>query len=113
MKVYCVYDHQFELFSDPFLSADDASAERLIVQTGLLSVEFRKRLSFNSLYAIGSFESAIVCNKTPIHVFKRPVLVSRGERFVYLVEQCEKSQKAHLATVSASDSDVKEDSENE
>lgn len=110
MKVYSVFDDQFELFSDPFLSADDASAEKLMVQTVLLTQGFRKRVSFNSLYAIGTFEAASSCDERPISVYKRPVLVSDGNRLAYLVEQCELAQKSHLSTVSQVDSDVKEDS---
>lgn len=112
MKIYCIYDDQFELFSEPFLSADDAAAERLIVQSAMLSEGYRKRVSFYTLYAIGSFESATSWDKMPMRAFKRPELVSGGSRIAYLVEQCELAQKSHLATVSASDSDVKEDSEN-
>lgn len=112
MKVYCVYDDQFELFSDPFLCADDAAAERLLVQTALASDGFRKRVSFNTLYAIGSFEPTSSFDKMPMRAFKRPDLVSGGNRIAFLVEQCEHAQNSHLATVSTSDSDVKEASLN-
>ncbi len=113
MKIYCVYDDQFELFSEPFLCADDAAAERLVVQTAIFSDGYRKRVSFYTLYAIGSFEPAISWDKMPMRSFKRPELVSGGNRIAYLVEQCELAQKSHLATVSASESDVREDLENE
>lgn len=113
MKVYSVFDDQFELFSDPFLCADDSAAERLIVQTALASEGFRKRLSLISLYAVGSFEPATLSYKMPMRSFKRPELVSGGSRLSYLAYQCELSDKYHLSSVSSVDSEEKEHCVNE
>lgn len=110
LLLYSVWDDQFKLYSDPFLAADDNAAERTLVQTAILSEGFRKRLCFHSLHCIGSFDPSSRC---PASVLKRPRLVSGSVRLMDLVDDIELAQKAHLATVSASDSDVKEDSENE
>lgn len=110
--MYAVYDEQFHVFSDPFLSADDDAAERLMTQTLLLSEGFRKRLVFTSLFCLGSYDGHIKSplDKSPLKSLKRPRLVSGSARLLDLVDAVESAQKAHLATVSASDSNVKEDS---
>lgn len=110
LSLYCVLDEQFNLFSDPFLAADDKAAERTIVQTAILSDEFRKRLCFHSLYCVGTYYPTL---KSPLRGLHRPRYVSGSARLMDLVDAIERAQKAHLATVSASDSEVKEDSENE
>lgn len=106
--LYCVWDEQFSLYSDPFLAADDKAAERTLVQAATVSDEFRMRLCFRSLYCIGTYNHNLKC---PARILKRPRFVSGSERLVGLVDAIERAQKAHLATVSVSDSDVKEDSE--
>lgn len=105
--LYSVWDDQFKLYSDPFLAADDNAAERTLVQTAILSEGFRKRLCFHSLHCIGSFDPSLKC---PAKVLKRPRIVSCSDRLIDLVDSIERAQKAHLATVSASDFD-KEDSQ--
>lgn len=110
MFQYSVWDGQFDLFSEPFLAADDNSAERTVVQTAIVSEGFRKWLGSYSLYCIGSFDPTKEC---PAKVLKSPRLVSSPGRLMNLVDAIERAQKAHLATVSASDSELKEDSENE
>lgn len=107
LSLYSVFDDQFKLYSDPFLAADDNAAERTLVQTAILSEGFRKRLVFHSLYCIGSFDP---CLKIPARVLKRPRLVSGSARLLDLVDDIERKQKEHQATVSASDFE-KEDSE--
>lgn len=112
LSLFSVLDEQFNLYCDPFLAADDNSAERILVQTAILSEEFRKRLCFHSLYCIGSFDPTLKC---PACVLKRPRLVSGSVRLNELVEavevaNCHRSfMKDNTGTVSASDSDVKED----
>lgn len=98
LKLYSVYDEQFRYFSDPFCSFDDNAAERLMTQTALVSSDFRKRLCFQSLHCIGSFDPA---SKTPFSALKRPRLVSCPERLIDLVDAIDRAQKAHRATVSA------------
>lgn len=98
LKLYCVYDSQFRFFSEPFCSSDDNAAERLMTQTASVSSDFRKRLCFQSLHCIGSFDPM---SKTPFTALKRPRLVSGSERLMDLVDAVEKAQKAHAATVSA------------
>lgn len=110
MFQYSVWDDQFNLYSEPFLAADDNSAERTVVQTATVSDGFRKWLGSYSLYCIGSFDPTQEC---PAKVLKRPRLVSSPGRLMHLVDVIESAQKAHLSTVSASDSDFKEEFENE
>lgn len=111
LNMYAVYDEQFQVFSDPFLSADDDSAERLMTQTLLLSEGFRKRLVFISLFCLGSYEgSKGPFDKSPVKSLKHPRLVSGTVRLMDLVDAVERAQKAHLSTVSCSDFE-KEDSE--
>lgn len=111
MNVYSIYDSQFNLFSDPFLAADNAAAERVLIQTALISEGFRKRVSFNCLYLIGSFASDSNWDVMPLKAARRPKLVCSGNRLITLVNQCEEAQRAHLSTVSSPDSFPKEDSE--
>ena len=108
LSLYSVWDDQFEVYSDPFLAADDKAAERTLVQAAILSEGFRKRLCFHSLYCIGTYYPTLKC---PARTLKCPRYVSGSERLIGLVDAIERAQKAHLATVSVSDSDVKEDSE--
>jgi hypothetical protein len=108
LSLYSVWDDQFKLYSDPFLAADDNAAERTLVQTAILSEGFRKRLCFHSLHCIGSFDPSLKC---PASVLKRPRLVSGSDRLMDLLGAIERAQKAHLATVSGSDSVEKEDSD--
>ena len=110
MFQYSVWDDQFDLFSEPFLAVDDNAAERTVIQTAIASEGFRKWLGSYSLYCIGSFDPTQEC---PSKVLKHPRCVSDSVRLLKLVDAIERAQQAHLATVSASDSDVKEDSENE
>lgn len=110
VSLYCVWDDQFSLYSDPFLAADDKAAERLLVQAANVSDEFRKRLCFQSLYCIGTYYHNLKC---PARMLKRPRYVSGSERLIGLVDAIEKAQKAHLATVFISDSEVKEDTSDE
>lgn len=110
MFQYSVWDDQFKLYSEPFLAADDNAAERTVVQTAIVSEGFRKWLGSYSLHCIGSFDPTQKC---PAKVLKQPRLVSGPARLLTLVDLIERKQKAHLATVSASDSVVMEDSENE
>lgn len=110
MFLYSVWDDQFKLFSDPFLAADDNAAERTLVQTAILSEGFRKRLGFHSLHCIGSFNPSL---RSPACVLKRPRLVTGSVRLMDMVDAVVRVQKAHDATVSASDSDVLEDYANE
>lgn len=110
LSIYCVLDDQFKLYSDPFLAADDKAAERILVQTAILSEEFRKRLCFHSLYCIGTYYPAL---NSPLRALKRPRYVSGSGRLMDLVEDIELAQKAHHTTLFPSDSEVKEDSENE
>lgn len=110
LSLYCVWDEQFKSYSDPFLSADDKAAERVLVQTATLSDGFRKRLCFHSLYCVGTYYPLL---NSPLRALKRPRYVSGSARLMSLVDAIERAQKAHLATVSVSDSEVKEDSENE
>lgn len=115
LNIYAVYDEQFHVFSDPFLSADDDAAERLMTQTLLLSDGFRKRLVFISLFRLGSYDAHIKSpvDKSPLNSIKHPRLVSGSVRLMDLVDAVERAQKAHLSTVSATDAEVMEDSENE
>ena len=110
LSLYCVWDDQFKVYSDPFLAADDNAAERILVQTAILSDEFRKRLCFHSLHCVGTFYPTLV---SPVRALKRARYVSSSARLMDLVDAIDRAQKAHLATVSASDSEIKEDSENE
>lgn len=110
MFQYSVWDDQFKLYSEPFLAADDNAAERTVVQTAIVSEGFRKWLGNYSLHCIGFFDPTMEC---PAKVLKHPRLVSGPVRLLNLVDFIERKQKEHLATVSASESDVKEDSENE
>lgn len=114
LNIYAVYDEQFHVFSDPFLSADDGAAERLITQTSLLSEVFRQRLVFSALFCLGSYDCQITApfDKCPIKSLRHPRLVSGSVRLMDLVDAVERAQKAHLATVSGSDFE-KEDSDNE
>lgn len=105
--LYSVWDDQFNVYSAPFLAADDNAAEKILVQTAILSDEFRKRLNFHSLYCIGVYHPTL---KSPARIPKRPRLVSGSVRLMDLVDAVERAQKSHLATVSVSDSE-KEDSE--
>lgn len=109
MFQYCVWDDHFQLYSEPFLAADDNAAERTIVQAAIYSDSFRKLLVSYSLYCIGSFDATLEC---PAKVLKHPRLVSGSSRLMDLVDAVERAQKAHLATVSGSDSE-KEGSEND
>lgn len=102
MLQYSVRDDQFDLYSEPFLAVDDNAAERTVVQTAIVSEGFRKWLGSYSLYCIGSFDPSEEC---PAKVLKHPRLVSTPARLINLVDNIEKAQKAHLATVSPSDSD--------
>lgn len=106
VSLYCVWDEQFKVYSDPFLAADDKSAERTIVKASTVSVEFRQRLCFQSLYCLGTYYHDLKC---PARILKRPRYVSGSKRLMRLVDAIESAQKAHLATVSTSDSDVEED----
>ena len=108
LYLYCVWDDQFEVYSDPFLAADDTAAERILVQTAILSDELRKRLFFHSLYCIGVYHPTL---KSPARILKNPRFVSGSSHLMDLVDAVDRAQKAHLATVSVSDSEVKEDSE--
>lgn len=108
LSLYSVWDDQFKLYSDPFLAADDNAAERTLVQTAVISDVFRKRLCFHSLHCIGFFDPSL---KSPARVLKRPRLVSGSDRLIDLVDAVETAQKAHLATVTDSGSEVKEDFE--
>ena len=108
LSLYSVWDDQFKLFSDPFLAADDNAAERILVQSAILSDGFRKRLCFYSLHCIGSFDSSLF--KCPARVFKPPRFVSASVRLMDLVDAIELKQKEHLSTVSVSDSEEEEDS---
>ena len=110
LSLYCVWDDQFKLYSDPFLAADDKAAERTLVQTATLSDGFRKRLCFHSLYCVGTYYPNL---KSPLRALKRARYVSGSARLMDLVDAIERAQQAHLATVSDSDSEVTEDSENE
>lgn len=112
LNMYAVYDEQFHVFSDPFLSADDDAAERLITQTSLLSEGFRKRLVFTALFCLGSYDGLIKApfDKSPLKLLKHPRVVSGSVRLMDLVDAVERAQKAHLSTVSRSDFE-KEDSE--
>lgn len=105
LNMYAVYDEQFHVFSDPFLSADDDAAERLMTQTLLLSEGFRKRLVFTSLFCLGSYDGAIKppLGKSPLKSLKRPRLVSGSVRLMDLVDAVERAEKSHLATVTGSD----------
>lgn len=109
LYLYSVWDDQFNVYSDPFLAADDDAAEKILVQTAILSDAFLKRLSFYSLYCIGVYHPTL---KSPARILKNPRLVSGSSRLMDLVDAVERAQKAHLATVSGSDSE-KEDSEND
>lgn len=122
--MYAIYDDQFHVFSDPFLSADDNAAERLITQTALLSEGFRLRLFFSALFCLGSYDGlydglvSSPFDKTPLKVLKRPRLVSGSVRLNELVEACEVA-KCHQSFRKAdngdqdplSASEVKEDSD--
>lgn len=107
---YSVWDDQFKMYSEPFLAADDNAAERTVVQTAIVSEGFRKWLGSYSLHCIGSFDPTTEC---PAKVLKHPRLVSGSVRLLNLVDALERAQRAHLATVSASDSDDVEVSKNE
>lgn len=115
LNMYAVYDEQFHVFSDPFLSADDDAAERVMTQTSLLSEGFRKRLVFTSLFCLGSYDGLAKApvDKSPIKSLKHPRLVSGSVRLMDLADAADRAQQAYLSTVSASDAEVKEDSENE
>lgn len=108
VSMYCVWDEQFSLYSDPFLAPDDKAAERNLVMAATVSGEFRKRLCFLSLYCIGTFYHDLKC---PARMLKRPRYVSGSERLMPLVDAIESAQKPHLATVSRPDSELEEDSE--
>lgn len=108
MKLYSVYDDQFRLFSDPFLAADDVSAERLLVQTALLSDGFRKRVAFNSLYCLGSYDPA---KKRPGSFYRSPVLVSYGSRIFDIVSECLSKEPVEKAFYSKEILKEMEDSE--
>lgn len=86
LSLYSVWDDQFKIYSDPFLAADDNAAERILVQTAILSDGFRKRLCFHSLHCIGSFDPSL---ESPAKVLKRPRLVSGSVRLNELVEAVE------------------------
>lgn len=108
LNLYAVYDNQFKFFSDPFLSADDSAAERLMVQTSLLSEGFRSRLVFTSVFCLGSYDAMSKC---PIKPLKRPRFAVGSKRLMDLVDATERAQNDHLASDSVSDSDVQEVSE--
>lgn len=110
VSLYCVWDEQFSLYSDPFLAADDKAAERTLVQAATVSDEFRMRLCFQSLYCLGTYYHNLRC---PARMLKRPRYVSGSDRLVGLVDAIVRAQKAHLASLSPSDSDVKEVSSDE
>lgn len=105
MFQYSVWDDQFNLYSEPFLAADDNAAERTVVQTAIVSEGFRKLLGSYSLYCIGSFDPTLEC---PAKVLKHPKLVSGPSRLMALMDAIERAQKAHRATGSASDSEEEE-----
>lgn len=83
MKVYSVFDEQFDLFSEPFLAADDVAAQRLMVQTAAISEEFRHRLSLYTLYLLADFDPTV---SDPLDLMDHPVVVASGDRLVSLVE---------------------------
>lgn len=111
MNVYSLYDEQFDLFSDPFLAADHVAAERVLVQTALISDELRNRVSFYCLYFIGTFASDSKWDVMPLKSRRSPKIVCSGRRLSDLVNQCLSARNAHLTSVSDSDFEIKEDSE--
>lgn len=86
MKLYSVFDGQFNLFSEPFIAADDVAAQRLMVQTAAISEEFRKRLSLYSLYLLADFDPTY---SNPLVLTDHPLVVAYPDKLVALVEQSE------------------------
>lgn len=75
------------MFSEPFIAADDVAAQRLMVQTAAISDEFRKRLSWYTLYRLADFDPA---GSEPLEPLPYPVDVASGDRLVAMVEQSER-----------------------
>ena len=86
MKVYSVFDVQFNLFSEPFVAADDVAAVRLLVQTAAVSEEFRKRLSLYKLYLLADFDPTV---SEPLDLMDHPLVVAYPDKLVALVEHSE------------------------
>lgn len=87
MKMYCVYDVQFNVHSDPFLAADDNAAERIVIQSAVVIPEVRARMHLNQLVLVADFESVSL---NPVTVdADYPHVVSTPERLVSLCEASE------------------------
>ena len=92
MKVYSLFDTQFGIYSDPFLSADDLSAERLIIQTAEVSEGLRARLHVMSLYYLADFNPS-ASDVSPLSAGDSAELVSSPERLGKLLEQSVRMNK--------------------
>lgn len=91
MKMYCVFDEQFKVFSDPFLATDNNAAERIVVQTASVVPEIRARMYVTSLYYVADFFPDFhspVCFDDGV-----PCMVSCSDRLVALCEAGEKKLK--------------------
>lgn len=91
MKMYCVFDEQFEVFSDPFLAKDNNAAERIVIQTAAVVPEIRARMNMTSLYYVADFFPDFhspVCFDDGV-----PCIVSSSDRLVALCEAGEKKLK--------------------
>ena len=91
MKMYCVFDEQFKVFSDPFLATDNNAAERIVIQTAAVVPEIRARMSLTSLYYVADFFPDFhspVCFDDGV-----PCMVSCSERLEALCEAGEKKLK--------------------
>lgn len=91
MKMYCVFDEQFEVFSDPFLATDDNAAERIVIQSAAVVPEIRARMNMTSLYYVAAFFPDF---DSPVRLYDEvPCMVSSSERLVSLCEAGEKMLK--------------------
>lgn len=91
MKMYCVFDEQFNVFSDPFLATDNNAAERIVIQTASVVPEIRARMNMTCLYYVADFFPDFhspVCFDDGV-----PCMVSCSERLVELCEAGEKKLK--------------------
>lgn len=91
MKMYCVFDEQFNIFSDPFLALDNNAAERIVIQSASVLPEIRARMNMTSLYLVAEFTPDSLL---PVYVHDGlPLLVSCSERLVTLCEVSEHKLK--------------------
>lgn len=88
MNLYCLFDRQFRLYSDPFLAADDVTVRRDLVRKAISSRSFRASLSRCDLYLLGDFDASY---PDPISLSDHPLLVSTGVSLLQFVKDSSKS----------------------